>query len=149
VGGNLGYAEPASDPAPALLCAEADVVIAGPGGRRTLAITDFFTGFYATALAAGELVVGLRVPRLPAGARSGYVKYCSRSDEDKPLVGVAVLVVPGGAPGRLDEVRIGLGGAAPTAARSRREARLHGRVVDDAAIARLPTAASGASRSPI
>jgi aerobic carbon-monoxide dehydrogenase medium subunit len=135
VGGNLGYAEPASDPAPALLCAEADVVVAGPDGRRTLAITDFFTGFYATALAAGELVVGLRVPRLPAGARSGYVKYCSRSDEDKPLVGVAALVVPGGSPGRLDEVRIGLGGAAPTAVRARgAEARLRGRVVDDAAI---------------
>ena len=138
VGGNLGYAEPASDPAPALLCAEADVVVAGPDGRRTLAITDFFTGFYATALAAGELVVGLRVPRLPAGARSGYVKYCSRSDEDKPLVGVAALVVPDGSPGRLGEVRIGLGGAAPTAVRARgAEARL-GRVVDDAAIRRLP-----------
>ena len=129
VGGNLGYAEAASDPAPALLCAEADVVVAGPDGRRTVVITDFFTGFYDTALAAGELVVGLRVPRLPAGARSGYVKYCSRSDEDKPLVGVAALVVPDGSPGRLGEVRIGLGGAAPTAVRARgAEARLRGRV---------------------
>jgi carbon-monoxide dehydrogenase medium subunit len=135
VGGNLGYAEPASDPAPALLCAEAEVVIAGPDSRRTVAITDFFAGFYATALAAGELVVGLRIPRLPAGARSGYVKYCSRSDEDKPLVGVAALVVPEGSSGRLGEVRIGLGGVAPTAVRARSaEVRLRNRLVDESAI---------------
>jgi aerobic carbon-monoxide dehydrogenase medium subunit len=135
VGGNLGYAEPASDPAPGLLCAEAEVVIAGPDGRRTVAITDFFIGFYATALNAGELVVGLRVPCLPAGARSGYVKYCSRADEDKPLVGVAAVVVPDRSPGRLSEVRIALGGAAPTALRARgAEARLRDRVVDDAAV---------------
>jgi len=135
VGGNLGYAEPASDPAPALLCAEAAVVVAGPAGRRTVAITDFFTGFYATAMAPGELVVGLRISRLPPGARSGYVKYCSRSDEDKPLVGVAALVAPDGSSGRLGDVRIGLGGVAPTAMRARgAEARLRGRVADEAAI---------------
>lgn len=135
VGGNLGYAEPASDPAPAFLCTGADVLVAGPGGRRAVAITDFFTGFYSTALAPQELVVGVRVPRLPAGARSGYVKYCSRSDEDKPLVGVAALVVPGGPSGHLAEVRIGLGGVAPTAMRARgAEARLRGRAVDNATI---------------
>jgi carbon-monoxide dehydrogenase medium subunit len=143
VGGNLGYAEPASDPAPALLCTDAEVVIAGLDGRRTVAITDFFTGFYATSLAAGELVVGLRIPPLPARARSGYVKYCSRSDEDKPLVGVAAVVAPDGSPGRLGEVRIGLGGAAPTAVRARAaEARLRGRVLDQAVIREAAEAAA-------
>ncbi len=143
VGGNLGYAEAASDPAPALLCTEAEVAVAGPGGRRSVPITDFFTDFYATALAPGELVVGLRIPRLPAGARSGYVKYCSRSDEDKPLVGVAAVAVPDGSSGRLRDVRIGLGGVAPTAMRARgAEARLRGRVADDAAIREAAEAAA-------
>jgi carbon-monoxide dehydrogenase medium subunit len=135
VGGNLGYAEAASDPAPALLCAEAEVTVAGPGVRRSIPITEFYTGFYATALAPGELVTELRVPRLPAGARSGYVKYCSRSEEDKPLVGVAAVVVPDGTSGRLRDVRIALGGVAPTAVRARgAEARLRGHVGDDAAV---------------
>jgi aerobic carbon-monoxide dehydrogenase medium subunit len=143
MGGNLGYAEPASDPAPALVCTEADVVVAGPDGRRTVAIIDFFTGFYATALTPGELVVGLRVPRLPPGARSGYVKYCSRSEEDKPLVGVAAVAVLDGSPRRLRDVRIGLGGVAPTAVRARgAETRLRGRVVDDAAIREAAEAAA-------
>jgi carbon-monoxide dehydrogenase medium subunit len=80
-------------------------------------------------------VVGLRIPRLPAGARSGYVKYCSRSDEDKPLVGVAAVLVPDGSPDRPSEVRIGLGGVAPTALRARgAEAWLRGRIVDAEAI---------------
>jgi carbon-monoxide dehydrogenase medium subunit len=135
VGGNLGYAEAASDPAPALLCAEAEVTVAGPDVRRSIPIADFYTGFYATALAPGELVTGLRIPRLPAGARSGYVKYCSRSEEDKPLVGVAAVVVPDGSTGRLRDVRIALGGVAPTVLRARgAEARLCGHAGDDAAI---------------
>ena len=148
VGGNLGYAEPASDPAPALLCAEADVVVAGPDGRRTLAITDFFTGFYATALAAGELVVGLRVPRLPAGARSSYVSTARARTRTSRSVGVAALVVPAARRAgstRSDRARRR---RAPTVRARGAEARLHGRVVDDTAIREAAEmAASGASRS--
>src|SRR5262245_52253331 len=46
VGGNLAYAEAASDGAAALLCLEASVETAGPGGDRSAPITSFFTGFY-------------------------------------------------------------------------------------------------------
>lgn len=143
VGGNLGYAEAASDPAPALLCLDAEVEIAGPGGERSLPLSRFFTGFYETALGPGEIVTAVRVPACSAGARSGYVKFCPRSAEDKPLVGVAALLLLDPASGRCLEARLALGGAAPTAIRAARaESRLRGEVLDDGAIREAAEAAA-------
>jgi carbon-monoxide dehydrogenase medium subunit len=134
IGGNLAYAEAASDPAPALLCLDAEVRVAHRAGSRAVPIACFFRGFYEAALEPGEIVTGIHVPRPPAGARSGYVKFTSRSAEDKPLVGVAALVGLDAA-GRCVEARIGLGGAAPTPIRARAaEQVLRGEALSDAAV---------------
>jgi aerobic carbon-monoxide dehydrogenase medium subunit len=138
LGGNLCYAEAASDPAPALLCLDTQVRVADSVGERVVPIAEFFTGFYETAIAPGEILTGVRVPPVPAGARGGYVKFCPRSAEDKPLIGVAVLLVLDDAK-RVGEIRIALGGAAPTPMRARgaeaaaREQELSDRVVREAA----------------
>jgi carbon-monoxide dehydrogenase medium subunit len=140
LGGNLGYAEPASDPAPALLCLDAVVEMAGPAGTRSLPLAQFFAGFYETALAPGEIVTAVRVPAAPSGARTGYVKFCPRSAEDKPLVGVAALLVMEGT--RCHDARIGLGAVAPSAIRaSRAEAILRGATLDAPTIAAAADAA--------
>ncbi len=119
LGGNLGYAEAASDVAPALLCLEALIETAGPGGERSLPIARFFTGFYETALEPGEIVTGVRVPASPTGAVSGYVKFCSRSAEDKPLVGVAALLALDRETGRCRALRSGRPPRPPPARRTR------------------------------
>jgi len=132
IGGNLAYAESASDPAPALMCHDAEVRVAGPRGSRTVPIARFFRGFYEAALEPAEIVTSVRVPPAPAGARGGYVKYTSRSAEDKPLVGVAALITLDAA-GRCTHVRLALGGAAPTPIRAERaEAALQGDTLTDA-----------------
>ena len=142
IGGNLAYAEAASDPAPALLCLDAEVRVAGPGGQRAVPIARFFRGFYEAALEPGEIVTAVRVPPAPAGARGGYVKYTSRSAEDKPLVGVAALVALD-ASGRCVEARIGLGGAAPTPMRAAQAERaLRGEALTDAAVRAAAEAAA-------
>jgi carbon-monoxide dehydrogenase medium subunit len=131
LGGNLCYAEAASDPAPALLCLDARVRVADSVGERVVPIGEFFTGFYETAVAPGEILTGVRVPAMPSGARSGYVKFCPRSAEDKPLIGVAALLVLDAAK-RVGEIRIALGGAAPTPMRARRaEAAMKGQELTD------------------
>ena len=143
IGGNLCYAEAASDPAPALLCLDAELRVAGADGTRAVVLRGFFRGFYETALEPGEIVTAIRVPAMPTGARSGYVKFTSRSAEDRPLVGVAALVVPD-AGGCWSDVRIGLGGAAPTPIRApRAEAVLRGEAPGDAT---LRAAAEAAAR---
>jgi carbon-monoxide dehydrogenase medium subunit len=134
IGGNLAYAEAASDPAPALLCHDAEVRVAGPGGERALPVAQFFRGFYEAALEPGEIVTAVRVPAPPKGARGGYIKFTSRSAEDRPLVGVAALIVLDEA-GLCREARIGLGGVAPTPIRAgRAEAALRGEALSDTAV---------------
>jgi carbon-monoxide dehydrogenase medium subunit len=148
LGGNLCYAEAASDPAPALLCLDAQVRVADSVGERVVPIGDFFTGFYETAVAPGEILTGVRVPATPSGARSGYMRFCPRSAEDKPLVGVAALLVLDAAE-RVAEVRIALAGAAPTPIRARRaESALRGEVLTDAAI-RTAADAAAAEADPL
>jgi aerobic carbon-monoxide dehydrogenase medium subunit len=148
IGGNLAYAEAASDPAPALLCHDAEVRLAGPGGARTVPIARFFRGFYEAALEPGEIVAAVRVPRPPAGSRGSYVKFTSRSAEDKPLIGVATLVVLDAA-GRCQDVRIALGGAAPTPIRAERaEGVLRGAPLTDAA-ARAAAEAAAEQADPL
>jgi carbon-monoxide dehydrogenase medium subunit len=134
LGGNLCYAEAASDPAPALLCFDTQVRVADSVGERVVPIGEFFTGFYETAVAQGEILTGVRVPAVPSGARSGYVKFCPRSAEDKPLIGVAALLVLDAA-NRIGEIRIALGGAAPTPMRARgAEATVKGQELTDSVI---------------
>jgi carbon-monoxide dehydrogenase medium subunit len=142
--GNLCYAEAASDPAPAPLCLDAQQVrVADSMGERVVPIGEFFTGFYETAIAPGEVLVGVKVPAAPPGARSGYVKFCPRSAEDKPLIGVAALLLLGGSK-RVAEIRIALGGAGPTPMRARAaEAALRAQDLSDHAIRAAADAAAG------
>jgi len=142
IGGNLAYAEAASDPAPALLCHDAEVRVVGPGGARTVPIARFFRGFYEAALEPGEIVTAVRVPPPPAGARGGYIKFTSRSAEDKPLIGVAALIVLD-LSGRCTDARVALGGAAPTPIRAEGAERiLRGEAVSDAAMRAAAEAAA-------
>jgi aerobic carbon-monoxide dehydrogenase medium subunit len=90
VGGVLAEADYASDPPAVFVALNAEVGVSGPAGDRVIRAGDFFQGFYATALAADEIVTAVRVPRAPDGAV--YEKYRSRSSEDRPCVGVAAVV---------------------------------------------------------
>jgi aerobic carbon-monoxide dehydrogenase medium subunit len=143
LGGNLCYAEAASDVAPALLCLDAEIVVAGARGERIIPVGDFFRGFYEPALEAGEILTRVRLPRPPATARGGYVKFCPRSAEDRALVGVAALLTLAADGRRCDDVRLALGGAAPTPLRARSaEALLRGQPLTDAVIGTVADAAA-------
>jgi len=90
----------------------------------------------------------VKVPAAPPGARSGYVKFCPRSAEDKPLIGVAALLVLD-AGKRVGEIRIALGGAAPTPMRApRAEAAVRSQELSDHAI-RAAADAAAAEAEPL
>jgi carbon-monoxide dehydrogenase medium subunit len=87
IGGSLAHADPAAD-LPAAVCAlDATLVVRGPGGERRIAATDFFAGYFETALTADELLVEIRVPRVPS-APWGYEKFVRRAN-DWAIVAVA------------------------------------------------------------
>jgi carbon-monoxide dehydrogenase medium subunit len=95
-----------------LLALHARIETSGPAGDRTIPVADFFTGFYETALTAGEIVTGVSVPIPPAGARAVYHKYVTRSSEDRPCVGVAAVAHLDGA--RCTDLRVAVGAATET-----------------------------------
>ena len=93
LGGAVAHGDPAADLPAALMALRGTVVVEGPGGRRSIAIDDFYTGFLETSLQPDELVVELRVPRV-GGAPWGYQKF-RRRGIDWAIVGVAYQSAPG------------------------------------------------------
>jgi carbon-monoxide dehydrogenase medium subunit len=89
IGGSLAHADPAADLPMALVVLGGSVEISGPGGTRRVAADDFFTGFFETAIADGELLTAIRVPRRP-GAPWGYQKFVRRAN-DWAIVGAAAI----------------------------------------------------------
>ena len=147
LGGNLCYGESASDPSPALLALRATVRLRGPGGERTVPITEFFTGFYETTLREAEVLTAIDVPAMPAGARWRYLKWTPRAQEDKALVGLAAVLVMDGRRCRVARLGVGGVGASPVVLAAAEHA-LEGQELDDATIARAADAA-GAEVDPM
>jgi carbon-monoxide dehydrogenase medium subunit len=94
-GGALAHADPAGDmPAPALAL-DAEFVVAGSGGRRTVPASEFFVDLFTTAVAEDELLVEVRVPK-HTGWGAHYEKF-SRVAQAWSIVAVAAAVrVEGG-----------------------------------------------------
>ena len=74
VGGSVAHGDPASDLPAAMVAMRATLVARGPGGERSIAADDFFTGFLETALAPDEILTEIRVPAAP-DAGWGFEKF--------------------------------------------------------------------------
>ena len=145
IGGNLCHASPAADTAPSLIGLGATVKIVGRAGERTVALEDFFAGPGQTALQRGEILVEIRVPRMPPHTKAVYLKHATRGAADLAIVGVAVIATLDGESFR--NVKIVLGAVAPTPMRARNaEKLLEGKDIDDALIEDAAQAASDESR---
>ena len=124
IGGSIVHADPASDLPAVLLALDATLVARGPGGERTIAVDEFFTGFLETALAPDEVLTEIRVPAA-AGAGWSFRKF-NRRAQDWAVVGVAAVAgrgvalvnmgsTPVRAAGTEEALRAGLGAAAAAA----------------------------------
>ncbi|HEY3249074.1 MAG TPA: xanthine dehydrogenase family protein subunit M [bacterium] len=132
IGGSLAHADPAADYPAAMLALEAELIAQGPHGRRTIRAAEFFTGFFATALSADELLVELRIP-IAADMGGAYLKF-PHPASGFAVVGVAALVgVTGGV---IDRLRVGITGVGPAGYRATGvEDALRGQPAEPAAIA--------------
>ena len=95
IGGSVAHGDPASDLPAVLVALEADLVVRGPGGERTIPAGELFRGFLETALEPGEVLTEIRVPKLGAGGWS-YLKLTRRA-QDWATVGVAAVQANGSA----------------------------------------------------
>ncbi len=102
LGGSLAHGDPASDLPAVALALDAEIVVRGPGGERSIVATDFFTDFFETALAPDEMIVEIRFPKMH-GAGWSYQKF-NRRAQDWAIVGSAVVH---GAPSHVALVNMG------------------------------------------
>ncbi|ROR92259.1 FAD binding domain-containing protein [Nocardioides aurantiacus] len=114
LGGALVHADPAGDCGAPTLALEADLVIQGPGGERTVAATDFFEDLFTTAVGEDEILTAVRF-RKHDGWGSHYEKFV-RVAHQWPIVSVAAAVKVDG--GTISEARIGLVNMGSTALRA-------------------------------
>lgn len=117
LGGNLAHADYQSDPPAALLGLEASVELTSARGVRQVALETFLLGSYETALEPGEVLSAVLVPPPPAGMRSHYLKFTTRSSEDRPCAGIAAMLRL--RDGTVDEARLVVGAVSPTPVRVR------------------------------
>jgi carbon-monoxide dehydrogenase medium subunit len=114
-GGALAHADPAGDLPAVALALDAELVIAGPNGRRTVPAAEFFVDYLTTALQDGEILVEVRLPKLQGSWGMHYEKF-NRVAQAWSIVAVAAAVRR--EDGRIAEARIGLTNMGPTPLRA-------------------------------
>ena len=91
IGGHLAHGDPHMDLPPLLSALGASVTIAGARGERTCPVEELYAGYLETTLATGELITRVSVPPMD-GRRAAYLKCTTRSADDWPALGMAVVL---------------------------------------------------------
>ena len=134
IGGALAHGDPHMDLPPVLIALGASVTVAGPGGRRTLAVEELLTGYYETVLAKNELIADVHIPA-QGKKRAAYMKVTTGSADDWPALGVAVALDGDGS--AVKSARIVVSAATEKATRLTATEKLFaGASVDDKLLAR-------------
>ncbi len=90
IGGSIAHADPSADWPAALLAANASIVVTNGDETRTIPATDFFVGFFSTALEEGEIITEIQVPIPAAGTKMTYQKFMQPASRFA-IVGCAVM----------------------------------------------------------
>lgn len=135
IGGSVVHADPAADWPAAILALDAEMEIAGPGGRRTVAAGDFFVEMMQSAVQPNEILAEIRVP---VTAKSvAYVKFAQKAS-GFAIAGIAAVVDKAA-----KSVRVGVTGLAAKAYRAKAVERyLKGRELNAETIAKAATRAA-------
>ncbi len=144
-GGALAHADPAGDLGAPALALEAEFVIAGSGGTRTVPADEFFVDLFTTAIGEAELLTEVRIPKR-TGWGAHYEKFV-RVAHQWPIVaiGAAVKVASTDAGATISEARVGLTnmGSTPLRARSVEQALVGQAASDEAVRAAVASVAEG------
>jgi carbon-monoxide dehydrogenase medium subunit len=103
IGGSIAHADPASEMPCVALTLDAELVVAGRAGRRSIAARDMFLSHFTTSLEPDEVLVEIRYPRHGEGDGWQFVEF-SRKNGDFAVAAVAVVLRRGGG------ARIGVAG---------------------------------------
>src|SRR6266478_7919647 len=74
IGGSLAHSDPAGDWPAAVIALNAELVVAGKNGERTIKADDFFVDLLTTALEPAEILREIRISKPQERAGQAYVK---------------------------------------------------------------------------
>jgi carbon-monoxide dehydrogenase medium subunit len=145
VGGALAHADPAGDVGAPVLALDAQLVIVGPSGERTVPAVEFFQDLFETAIGEGELLTQVHIPKHTGwGAR--YEKFV-RVSHQWSIVAVGATVRAAG--GTIAEAKIGLTNMGSTPLRAPAvEQALVGKAATDEAVRQACATAADGTRPP-
>ena len=92
IGGNICTAAPSADTVPPLLVLGAQVQLKSLKGERVLPLDQLFLGPGETAIAQGEILTEIFIPKPLPHTGSAYWKHQRRKALDLPILGVAVML---------------------------------------------------------
>jgi carbon-monoxide dehydrogenase medium subunit len=75
LGGSLAHADPAADWVSLMALLDAQYLLIGSAGTRIVGSADWMQRPFVTALAADEILAGIRIPALSPSARWSYYKF--------------------------------------------------------------------------
>ncbi|GAA3129033.1 xanthine dehydrogenase family protein subunit M [Nonomuraea sp. NPDC049419] len=104
-GGSLAHADPAGDLPAVVLALDGVFVAVSAQGEREIPASEFFVDYWEPALAQGEILAGVKIPKLGEGWGFHYEKF-HRTAQAWAIVGVAAAVKRSN--GSIAEARIGL-----------------------------------------
>jgi carbon-monoxide dehydrogenase medium subunit len=120
IGGSLAQADAAEDLSAVCSALKANVVIAGSGGERVVAMEDFHIGPYMTAIQDGEILTEIRLPVRPGGS-SAHEKVERRAGDWAIVAVSAALWMEGGT---IADAGVALSAAGPTTIHANRSEEL-------------------------
>ena len=142
IGGDIAHGDPGNDHPALSIAIEAQFVLEGPNGRRTVPADGFFLGTYMTLLEENEVMCEIHVPAFAPGTGYAYEKL-KRKTGDWATAGCAVVMRKTG--DTISHVRVALTNVAPTALRvEAAEAALLGQPLNAATLQAAADAATAA-----
>ena len=114
--GNIANGSPIGDSMPCLIALGTSIVLRRGAETREIALEDFYIDYQKTALAPGEFVERVRVPRAEPARRFRAYKISKRFDQDISAVLAAFSMVLDGK--RISRARVAFGGMAATPKRA-------------------------------
>jgi aerobic carbon-monoxide dehydrogenase medium subunit len=145
IGGSIAHADPVAEMPSVAVALDAELVLVGAPARRVVPAAEFFYGYFATAIAAGEVLVEIRYPVIEPGTGWSFEEL-ARKPGDYAVVAVAAQVSVAG--GVVTDARIVLAGVAdrPVRASAAEDVLVGHPALDNARLTTAATAAVGAAR---
>ena len=145
LGGNLANSSPAADGIPAMIALGGIAQVAGPGGRREVAVAEFCTGPGRNVLGPGEFIVSLSFPDPAPNSGSAWERFIPRNEMDIAVANAGVYLALEG--DTVSTARVSIGAVAPTPLDvSEAAGALVGKPLTEESIAAAVTAARSAAR---